>query len=233
MEYYTLLSSTHDHCNADRQAPLVTVASVSHFSSELLDGQVVSRIPASTPLEKRQGRKGDGEKGRWGDGEMGKCEGGRGARCQPSPPAPLPKARGVHVRASAAPCPSPPAPLPGHHVLTVAHEGNRAKGLTPASVKQRPRRQRPGNKKRLSVESGDDCGAAVPAARKVGAKEGTRDARTTIVAESPKKIRARQIVPSGRLARTMMWRDCHRSKSSRGIDPPWPTRWRMKMQSSS
>ena len=38
---------------------------------------------------------------------------------------------------------------------------------------------------RLSAESGDDCGAAVPAAQKVGAQDGRRDARTTNLAESP------------------------------------------------
>ncbi len=67
MEYYTLLGSTHGPCNADRKAPLVTVGSVPPFSAELLDGQVVSRIPASTPLKKKQGRKGDGTMGRWED----------------------------------------------------------------------------------------------------------------------------------------------------------------------
>ena len=42
-------------------------------------------------------------------------------------------------------------------------------------------------KKGLSAESGDDCGAAVPAAQKVGAQDGRRDARTTNLAESAKK----------------------------------------------
>ncbi len=43
----------------------------------------------------------------------------------------------------------------------------------------------PNNSFGLSAESGDDCGAAVPAAQKIGAQDGRRDARTTKLAESP------------------------------------------------
>ena len=40
-------------------------------------------------------------------------------------------------------------------------------------------------RKRLFAELGEDCGAAVPSAQDVGTHEGRRDARTTILAESP------------------------------------------------
>ena len=39
-------------------------------------------------------------------------------------------------------------------------------------------------KMRLSAESGDDCGAAVPAAQKVGAQDGRRRARSTNMAQA-------------------------------------------------
>ncbi len=64
------------------------------------------------------------------------------------------------------------------------------------------------------------CGAGVPPALLCPNLLGSRDGHTTIVPRlggEPKKIRTRKIVPSWPLARIYVWRDCCRSKSSRGI----------------
>ena len=119
MEYYTLLGSTHGHSNADRQAPLVTVVAVLHFSLEPVDEYRFSEMDAHAPLH---------ESGERREGGRGKAEGGRrkGARTSLTP-GPSPRGRGK--QAALTPGPSPEG------------EG-RAKTSAPASATQLPPRQR-------------------------------------------------------------------------------------------